>query len=203
METFEGDVPRTLISHRDYRDENEYNFKNEVFGMVWGETGIPGKTALDFLRKAVLFCNERLHGSLSANIIIHPKTIMDLGPEFENLLSELKYGSIGVNIWTGAGYLLTHTSWGAYPGHTIDDIQSGIGYVHNTGLFDKPEKSIVCGSFYPFPRGIWHGSFALLPKPPWFLSHRKGHKLSEKLTKFSAKPRIWNLPAIFFDAFTG
>ncbi|MEU2237490.1 hypothetical protein ABZ585_42055, partial [Streptomyces vietnamensis] len=27
-------------------------------------------------------------------------------------------------------------TWGAYPGHTLDDVQSGIGIVHNALLLD-------------------------------------------------------------------
>jgi hypothetical protein len=39
-----------------------------------------------------------------------------------------------------------HT-WGGYPGRDIYDIQSGIGFVNNMLMFDKPQKAIVRGQF--------------------------------------------------------
>ena len=30
-----------------------------------------------------------------------------------------------------------------FPGHTLEDIQSGRGVVHNAFLFDHPQKSVV------------------------------------------------------------
>lgn len=52
-----------------------------------------------FLRAAIAFANTQLRGTLSANIIIHPKTIKALGDRFDALLQELRYGAIGVNVW--------------------------------------------------------------------------------------------------------
>lgn len=196
-------TPIQLIENLSYEDENEYCFNNEFFAQAWGQTNIPGDNPEEYLRNAVHFCNEKLHGSLGANIIIHPKTQKALGDTFEEILGELKYGSIGVNIWTGAGFLLAQTSWGAFPGNKRTNVGSGIGNVHNTFLFDKPQKSIVYASFYPFPRGIVHGKFSLLPKPPWFPSNKKGHIVSEKLTDFQIAPGIRKLPALFYAALRG
>ena len=53
-----------------------------------------------------------------------------------------------VSLRPGAIYGLVSPTWGAYPGHTPEDIQSGSGVVHNTWLFDHPEKSVVRA---PFP----------------------------------------------------
>ena len=80
--------------------------------------------------------------------------------EVDDALARLRYGGIGVNVWTGANFALGVPSWGAFPGNTLDNVRSGIGVVHNTMLFDHPQKSIV------------RGPFRLLPTPVWFADHR-------------------------------
>ena len=135
---------------------------------------------------AVDFCNDRLWGTLGANIIIHPTTARRHAAALDRAIARLRYGCIGVNAWTGVGFLLAQVSWGAFPGHTIDDIQSGIGVVHNSLLFDRPQKSVVRAPFHPYPRSVAHGRPTLLPKPPWFVSHRHAHQVTERLTRFEA-----------------
>jgi hypothetical protein len=76
-----------------------------------------------------------------------------------------RYGHIGINVWVGAAFRLARAAWGAYPGHTYDDVQSGIGVVHNTLMFDKPAKTVVSAPFHPFPRSARYGQLALFPKP--------------------------------------
>ena len=94
-------------------------------------------------------------------------------------------------------------SWGAFPGHTVDDIQSGIGVVHNSLLFDRPEKSVVRAPFHPYPRSVVHGRPTLLPKPPWFVSHRHAHQVTERLTRFEADHSAKHVPGIFAAALRG
>ncbi|MFE5893817.1 hypothetical protein ACFQ6E_33380 [Streptomyces sp. NPDC056462] len=36
-----------------------------------------------------------------------------------------------MNAWTGVGYLTATATSGAFPGHTLDDVQSGIGVVRH------------------------------------------------------------------------
>lgn len=194
---------RTLICDLDPHDEDAFAFKEEMFAGVLAQTALPGDDAITFLRKAVSFCNERLHGTLGANLIIHPKTQRDLGPALEEAVAALRYGAIGINIWQGAGYLLAQTSWGAYPGHSFKNIQSGIGVVHNAMLFDKPEKSVVFGHFRPFPRCLAHGQFHTFPKPPWFITHRYAHQIAERLVRMEAEPSLRHLPGIFWYAMRG
>jgi hypothetical protein len=126
-----------------------------------------------------------------------------LGPAFEQAVADLKYGCVAINAWTGVGFLLTQTTWGAYPGHTPDNIQSGIGVVHNSKFFDKPQKSVVRAPFYPYPRSYAHGMFTLLPKPPWFVTNRKARVLGRQLVHFEAHPSAFRLPGIFVNALRG
>lgn len=54
---------------------------------------------------------------------------------------------------------------GRLHGHRLDDIQSGIGVIHNA-LLPATERTIVSGPFRPFPRSVLHGEMALAPTPP-------------------------------------
>ncbi len=197
-----GGVPRTLISQVP-PDGDDFCFREEAFGGVLAETRLPGADAGTFLKNAIAFCNDSLWGTLGANLLIHPQTIKELGPAFDDALAGLRYGCIAVNTWTGVGFLLAQASWGAYPGHRRNDIQSGSGVVHNALLFDRPQKSVVRAPFYPFPRGLSHGQPAILPKPPWFITNKRAHEVTRQLTYFEADPSPLKLPGIFFSALRG
>jgi acyl-CoA reductase-like NAD-dependent aldehyde dehydrogenase len=195
-------VPRTLVPVPSGR-RDDFCFNEEAFGGVLTETRLPGEDARAFLENAVAFCNDTLWGTLGANLLIHPSTVKELGPAFEDALAALRYGCIAVNTWTGLGFLLAQSTWGAFPGHARNDIRSGHGVVHNSLLFDRPQKSVVRAPFYPFPRGLAHGQAALLPKPPWFVTNRQAHRVTRKLAQFEASPSPLKLPGIFFSALRG
>jgi len=198
-----GSFSRLLVTDLDYKSSNEYLFNNEVFVGALAQTFLPGESPKDYLLNTIKFCNEKLWGTLGANIIIHPKTIKELGSDLENIISELKYGSIGINTWCAMAFLTAECTWGAFPGHTANDIQSGNGVVHNTRLFDKPEKTVVYAPFSPFPRNLLKGEMHMFPKPPWFITNKQAHNVSRRFTYFQAKPGPFHLPGLFFDALRG
>jgi aldehyde dehydrogenase (NAD(P)+) len=203
--TLGGDerAPATLITGLHSADREETCFRDEAFAPVLTATTIGGADVDEFLDLAVDFCNDRLWGTLGANIIIHPTTARRHARALDRAIAGLRYGCIGVNAWTGVGFLLAQVSWGAFPGHTIDDIQSGIGVVHNSLLFDRPEKSVVRAPFHPYPRSVAHGHPTLLPKPPWFVSHRRAHQVTERLTRFEGDHSVRHVPGIFAAALRG
>lgn len=177
--------------------------KQEVFAPALSTVRLPG-TGEAFLQEAIRFANDELHGTLGANILIAPKTLASIGPKrFDELLHELRYGAIAINAWTGLNFLMPQCTWGAFPGHTLADVQSGIGVVHNTYLFDKPERSVVYAPFRPFPRNVLHGGVTLLPRPPWFVTNTHGMQLGRLLTAFQHRPGWLKIPGIFFHALQG
>jgi aldehyde dehydrogenase (NAD(P)+) len=177
---------------------------NEVFAPAFSTFAIPETDPERFLRGAIAYANDHLHGTLGANILIHPATIRAIGKtKFEAIIAELRYGTIAINAWTGLGFLMPQCPWGAFPGHTLADVQSGIGAVHNTYMFDKVERCIVRAPFRPFPRNLLSLSFTLLPKPPWFVTNRKQRKLGMLLTRFQHKPSFLRIPRIFLNALLG
>jgi hypothetical protein len=195
-----GAVPRTLIAGLDPEAAGSFGFTEEFFGGVLAQTALPGSTPLAFLDAAVAFANTRLRGTLGANIIAHPATLRELGPAFEDALAALRYGAIGVNGWVALAYLLAEGTWGAFPGHTDADIQSGRGVVHNAYLFDRPEKTVTYGPFEPFHRALLRGRFHAAPKPPWFVTHRRAAAVGRRLTRFAARPGLRHIPGILAAA---
>lgn len=155
----------------------------------------------DFLRKAVDYANDRLAGTLGANVIIAPNTRKTMGSQFDAEIERLHYGSIGINVWTGLGFLTSTATWGAFPGHTLDNAQSGIGVVHNGFLIPHTERTVITGPFRPFPRSVLGGEFSLFPKPPWFVTARSAARTGRALTEFASRPSWSKLPGIFFHAF--
>ncbi len=184
----EGEVPPTLLPDLDPTRKDTLAFTTESWCAVTGQTALPGKDAAEFLRNAVEFCNETLMGTLSASMIVHPKTQGELGGAVEEAIAELRYGAVAINHWPALAFILGTTTWGAYPGHTLDDIQSGIGMVHNTLLFDHPEKCVVYGPFHPWP------------KPAWFLTHRRSHEIASRLAGMESEPSLLRMPGILVHA---
>lgn len=198
-----GGTPlRTLLTGLDLTDPAESAFTTEYFGPVLGIAELPG-TGADFLATAVEAANDRLHGTLGANIIGHPKTIRRLGERFTQAVADLRYGTIAINAWTGVGYLTPQATWGAFPDHTLEDIQSGIGVVHNALLLDHVERTVVTGPFRASPRSLLHGERSISPKPPWFVTNKTAAHTGRLLTDFAARPRWRSLPAIIASALHG
>jgi aldehyde dehydrogenase (NAD(P)+) len=194
-------VDRLMLSEIE-ADADHYAFREELFGPAIATTSLPGDTE-QFLRAAVEFANERLYGTLSVNLIVDPQTSKQLRQQLDQAIASLRYGGIGINIWVGAAFLLARAAWGAFPGHSYTDVQSGIGVVHNALMFDKPQKTVVSAPFRPFPRSVMHGELALFPKPPWLLTNRTSLSTAQKLTAFAADPSVKRLPGLFTSALRG
>lgn len=186
-------LPWALAADVDPAEEDDICFQTEAFCSFTSETALPAKDTAEFLRKAVDFCNETLWGTLNVTVVVHPETLTDpeLGPLVEQAIADLRYGTVSTNHWAAVGYALASTSWGAYPGHDIYDIQSGTGVVHNTLMFSRIQKSVV------------RSPFRAWPKPPWFVTHRTSRELSHQLTQFEADRSLARLPAITWFALRG
>jgi acyl-CoA reductase-like NAD-dependent aldehyde dehydrogenase len=196
-------IPRTLVRGVDPADTADACFTTEAFGGTMATTHLPVADVAAYLQAAVEFCNDTLDGTLGIQLLVHPETMAELGPVLDSAIADLRYGTIGVNCWNGVGYLLQRTPWGAYPGHTISDVGSGIGVVHNTYMLENTEKSVVRGPFRTFPRSVGHAELHLATKPPWFVTNRNAAVIGERLTRFAANPGLARLAALFPPALTG
>ena len=186
----EGIVPWTLISDVP-PERGEYALSNEAFCGVLAIVTLDAESPVDFLTKAADFANDRCWGTLSCAILIHPSTREEHPREFDRAIASLRYGAIGVNTWSSLAYGLVSPTWGAFPGHPQEDIQSGSGVVHNSFLLDHPQKSVV---FAPF---------RMRPKPVWFADHRNLAGVGRRLTAMEARPSIGRLMAVALEGFKG
>jgi aldehyde dehydrogenase (NAD(P)+) len=179
---------RVLLRDLPFGDGPE-PFHEEYFAPVLGTTSAPGQSASDVLDAAVNFCNEVMDGTLGMTIIAHPTTLRELGrARLDEAIARLRYGSVGINVWTGIGFLLARGAWGAFPGHTRNEVGSGIGVVHNALLLGGTERTVLSGPFRPMPRSFLSREFALSPKPPWFFSKRSAAQVGERLTRLAEQP---------------
>ena len=182
----------------------DFNSSCEVFGHAVGVTELDAPDPETFLRAAIAHANEHLHGTLGASVLIHPKTVDQIGRDrFEEIIADLHYGTVAVNAWSALAFLLPMCPWGAYPGHTLDDIQSGVGIVHNSFMFERVERVVVEAPWRPFPRGVASGQFTLLPRPPFFVTNKRQHVIGRLLTEFQYSPGWLKLPRIFANALRG
>lgn len=163
-------------------------FREESWSPVLAETCLDAGSEAEFLSGAVRFCNERIFGTLSAGLIVQPETRTRLAGQFDRAVADLHYGTVAVNHWSAVSFGLAVAPWGAYPGHTLEEIVSGIGVVHNTLMFDRPLKSV-----------LW-GPFTTSPTPAWFVTHRRSHIVGRRMAPFEASPVWWRLPALALAA---
>ena len=163
-------------------------FAEEAFCRVMASVTLPGVDAPDFLARAVEFCNDRLRGSLNVTLLVDKATLKANRQVVERAVDNLHYGTVGLNVWAAAGFPLGVTPWGAFPGHTLDDIGSGLGFVHNARLVDRPQKTII------------RAPFVLVPKPAWSVFHRRSSAALRKATRFEADPAWWKVPGLLASA---
>ena len=187
----ETHLPWTLIPGLDPEGDH-LAFTTEAWCGVLAETALDADGA-EFLDRAAAFCNDRVWGTLSCSLLVHPKSRSDPAVEqaLDRALAELRYGGVTVNHWCALGYGLVSPTWGAFPGHPLDDVQSGIGVVHNTRMFARPQKSVV------------HGPFVARPKPPWFATNKNAHKVAAGMARFEARGSLLAIPGVAVQALRG
>ena len=194
-ESYERGGERVLMVLDEGQDASALE-TTEYFAPVLGVVDLPGH-GQDFLNAAVAYANDRLAGTLGANLLIDPATRTALGTGFDAAIADLRYGAIAINAWTGFNFLLANGTWGAYPGGTLEDVGSGIGVVHNALLLDDVERTVVHGPFRPFPRSLRDArdpaERTVLPKPPWFVTARTGAEVSEGFTRFQMTGNVAGL----------
>ena len=184
-------LPWGLISDVDPNDQEHTCFRSEAFCGLVAETALEASDTSDFIKSATTFANETLWGTLSSSIIIDTRTQRAHQEELDEAVNTLKYGTVCVNHWPALAYGMGVTSWGAYPGHTRQDIQSGVGVVHNTFMLESVEKTVI------------HGPFVVKPRPPWFVTHRRAESVGRALTSFELTGSLLHIPRLIWAAMRG
>lgn len=165
--------------------EGSLALEEEAFCSILAEVALESFDENSFLKEAVRFVNEKVYGTLSCTMLAAPATPR---AELDTAIADLRYGTIGVNTWGGLGFALGTTTWGAFPGHTREEPGSGLGVVHNTFLFDEPEKSVLRAPFRPWLR------------PPWWPGHRRLRDLGEGVMRYEKAPSFSRVAALFLAA---
>ncbi|RME01609.1 MAG: aldehyde dehydrogenase family protein [Deltaproteobacteria bacterium] len=195
VETFgeagEGELPWALIRDIDPEARDDLCFREEAFCSILGETSLPEKDPLAFLDRAVTFCNEAVWGTLNITLIVPSAFERNEREAMLAAIDRLRYGTVGINHWAGLVYGMVSPPWGAFPGSPLTDIQSGRGWVHNTFLFDAPQKVVL------------RGPLTVSPRPAWFYDHRSVHELGRRLTRFEETGSLLALPSVVFSALKG
>jgi hypothetical protein len=165
-------------------------FNVESFCGECAETALAAPSTAAFVDAATAFCNDVVWGTLSATILVSPSTLKDraVAEAVERAVADLRYGSIGVNVWHALAFAIGTTTWGAYPGHRRTDIGSGSGVVGNAALFDRPDKSVV------------RGPFRSRPKPPWFATASGSYDVMRRFVAFEAEPSAAKVPGLLISA---
>jgi acyl-CoA reductase-like NAD-dependent aldehyde dehydrogenase len=189
----EGQLPWLLILGLDPSATDDPCFRVEAFCSVVAETSLEAPDGAAFLDRATSFANDTLWGSLNATVIVDPRSAREpsIAAALDRAVAGLRYGTVSLNHWSAIGYGLGITPWGAFPGHTRRDIQSGTGFVHNPLMFSRVEKTVV------------RAPFRAWPKPVWFGSHRTALGLAARLVPFEGDRSLRRLPGILLLALRG
>lgn len=189
-----GELPWTLVPGVDAERDDEL-FRTEAFCSLVAETSVSSDDPVEFLDAAVTFANERLWGTLSANLAVPAHLLREptLRAALERAVHRLRYGTVAVNCWAAYAFAFGTTPWGGYPGRPLSDVRSGRGFVHNTLMLDPEdvEKSV-----------IWHPTVHPL-KPPYFPTHRTGPALGRGLVALEARRKWSALPGVVAAAMRG
>ena len=197
-------------------------FTEESFCGVVAQTALPGADAAEYLRNAVAFCNDRLWGTLSASLVIDPRTQAELGDDAA-VEALGRVGDRGTLAWL-------HTLKGTHPAHApaadaaIEALRYGTVVVNHWAALAYAFGSTPWGAAPGHVRtdiqsgvGVVHnayllesvektvirGPFRVSPKPPWFVTHKTSHRIARKMVALEQAPTVWRLPSIIADALRG
>lgn len=182
----------TMIRNVDSSRADDPIFSTEPFCGLVSETTLSAGQPAEFLRDATVFLNDRVWGTLNAMLIISPRLerSREVSEALDRAILDLRYGSVAINHWPALVFGLTSPAWGGHPSSTLQNIQSGLGWVHNTYLLEGIEKSVV------------RGPLAGFPKPVWFGNHKKLFPMGKKLFDLEHRPGWLKIPGLALSAMT-
>ena len=183
-------LPWTLLRDIDTADA-PHLLRDESFTPVCAELVIETDSDTGFMDQVVSVMNDQIWGTLAASFTVTDDFVLNHASEFDDALRRLRYGTIGINQWPALSFALMSPPWGGYPDSTLADAQSGIGFVHNTYLLDRPEKTIL------------RAPLCTKPKPIWDSTHRHPQRVAWDLLELYRAPSVWKLPKLCLSSFTG
>lgn len=188
-----GELPWAFVPDVDAHDAQEKLFQIEPFCGILSETALEPGDPVEFLAQATAFCNSRLWGTLNAALVIEGKAERDptIAKALDRAILDLRYGTVAINHWPAVGYGLMTPPWGGHPSATLQDVQSGLGWIHNTYLLEGIEKTVV------------RGPLVAKPKPLWFYDNQQAAAIGEKFAMMEASPSWLKFPSLLASALRG
>lgn len=189
----EQTLPWTIVPHVDAARSDDPHFRVEPFCSILSVTEIGSSDPVEFSSEATRFANDHVWGTLNATLFVHPRLEMDSSVQraISRAVRDLRYGTVAINHWPAMVYAFGVPPWGGHPSATLTDIQSGLGWVHNTLMLERIEKNVL------------RGPLQASPKPAWFPGHRTLDELGRRLLAFELQPSWLKLPGIALVALRG
>jgi acyl-CoA reductase-like NAD-dependent aldehyde dehydrogenase len=186
----EDSLPWAVIRDVDAQDASCRLFTTEPFCALISETGLSSSDPVEFLSAATSFMNDTLWGTLNACIVLPPALERNVGVKnaLDRAIVELRYGTIGINTWPAVAYGSATLPWGGHRGGTLQSVQSGSGWVHNTFMLDGVEKSVIRGPLVP------------RPTPVWFADKPLSASFASRLVRFQSAPGWLKVPRLVLAA---
>lgn len=189
----DGMLPWTMIRDLDPARNDEPLFATEPFCSILSVVSIGSDDPVAFLAEATRFCNEQLWGTLSCALTIHPALEDDpaIVLALEKAIVALRYGAVAVNAWPAMVYAMASPPWGGHPSGTLADVQSGLGFVHNTPMLGRIDKAVL------------RAPLEAKPKPAYFLDNQRMRDIGERLTRVAAAPSLGGVASVALAALRG
>jgi aldehyde dehydrogenase (NAD(P)+) len=155
----EGELPWSLLTGLTPDSDPEV-FRLEPFCPLLSVVEIEESEPDAFLSRAVRFLNEDVWGTLNAMLFCPSALEGDptIEAALDRAIDELRYGTVAVNYWPAIGYGTGTPPWGGHPSSTLDDAQSGIGFVHNALMLEQIQKVVLRGPLRSFPKQFYYPS---------------------------------------------
>lgn len=179
-----GALPWAFVSGLAHASADEPLFRDEPFCGIVSEVALDTTGPVEFLAAATEFMNERLWGTLNAMLVVPPRLERELDGALDAAVDGLRYGTVAINQWPAVAFALATTPWGGHPSATLADVQSGLGWVHNTFLLEGVEKAVLRGPLRSFP------------DPPWLVDNPRALAVARQAAAFEIDPRWSRLPSL-------
>lgn len=179
-------LPWALVRDVDSAVAEDPLFRIEPFCSVVSQTSVGSTDPVEFLDAATRFLNDTLWGTLSATIVIPPELEADPGVSaaLDLAVRDLRYGNVAINHWPAVSFVLMSLPWGGHPTSSLADVQSGIGWVHNTFMLGGVEKVVL------------RGPLRVRPAPLWFSDNLKARRVGPPLIAMEAEPSWLKVPGL-------
>ncbi|MFT3774968.1 MAG: hypothetical protein QM820_57200 [Minicystis sp.] len=165
-------LPWTILPAIDPASDDPLFSATAAPGPVLGIVSIGSDDPLAMLPAAAAFCNDRLVGSLGAQIVMHP--IHEDDPEIsaavERAVLDLRYGAVGINTWPAIFRWTAAVPWGSAP-------PANGGFRNDPRMLGRVDKAVIEGPL-------------LTRRPAHFQDNREALRIAQRMVSFAASPRV-------------